>query len=176
MRDHINAFSKGEATNRQSMSNIFSRKTIVSSLENFLLAEAANFQVMHKEERRKKQITDFLTQSIKRWSLSMGFELQQEFELPPDLREKFNIGIKGRIDFLITGKQLLKPILVELDSGNKRWSLNKLKLFSHGGKYQLIWIRYFVQGSPSEINLSRISIPGSIDLIRLPFNHKKLGE
>ncbi|MGW1193683.1 hypothetical protein [Streptomyces sp. NPDC002559] len=103
------------------------------------------------------EVTEFFTDSVSRWADSLGYKARREVWLPvqscqPDQRA-------GRLDLQLrhhTGKGRL--ISVEIDRGNKVWSLNKLTQAAELGDLAL-WLRW----SREPV---RVPIPPTVRLIR----------
>jgi hypothetical protein len=98
--------------------------------------------------------TEFITSSIESFARGQGFEYEREAFL--GLKRKTD-GYKGLIDIIIKGPEEML-YAIEIDSSNKKWSLEKL-LYSHSVGYVPIWVRWH-----TKIN---IEIPTIINLIDL---------
>ncbi|NEA76084.1 hypothetical protein [Streptomyces sp. SID13588] len=103
------------------------------------------------------EVTRFLTDSVDRWANGLGYNVQREVDLPPDSRRRDQR--LGRLDLQLShrsGKGRL--ISIEIDRGNKLWSLDKLTQAAELGHLAL-WLRWSLQPVP-------VPIPPSIRLIR----------
>lgn len=98
--------------------------------------------------------TELLTSTIENFASEQGFECEKEVFL--GLTRKTN-GYKGLIDVIITKPDGIR-YAIEIDSGNKRWSLEKL-LHSHSIGYIPIWVRWHTK--------IKIKIPSVVNLIDL---------
>jgi hypothetical protein len=98
--------------------------------------------------------TEFITSSIESFARSRGLACEREVFL--GLNRKTD-GYKGLIDVIIKRPEGM-PYAIEIDSSNKRWSLEKL-LHAHSIGYVPIWVRWC-----AKIN---IEIPTVINLIDL---------
>jgi uncharacterized membrane-anchored protein len=98
--------------------------------------------------------TEFLTSTIENFSQAQGFECEKEVFL--GLTRKTN-GYKGLVDIIIKSSGGIR-YAIEIDSSNKKWSLEKL-LDAHKKGYVPIWVRW-----NAEIN---IKVPEVINLIYL---------
>lgn len=97
--------------------------------------------------------TKFLTAKVIEFSRRFGFSYQTEISL----------GLKrptsdywGYLDFVLEKGN--ERFAIEIDSSNKKWSLQKL-LHAHGLGYKAIWIRWCVP--------MRINVPNDVYLIDL---------
>jgi hypothetical protein len=98
--------------------------------------------------------TELLTSSIEKFACEQKYECEKEVFL--GLRRKTD-GRKGLVDIIIkspNGKQYA----IEIDSSNKKWSVEKL-LYAYKTGYVPIWVRW-----NAEIN---IKVPEVINLIDL---------
>lgn len=102
----------------------------------------------------KNKGTELITSSIENFAQAQSFEYEKEVFL--GLRRKTD-GYKGLIDIIIK-KLNEKQYAIEIDSSNKKWSLEKL-LDAYKKGYVPIWIRWC-----AKIN---IDIPAVINLIDL---------
>jgi hypothetical protein len=102
----------------------------------------------------KNKGTEFITSSIENFAREQQFEFEKEVFL--GLRRKTD-GYKGLIDIIIKNKNE-KKYAIEIDSSNKKWSLDKL-LDAYKKGYVPIWVRW-----NAEIN---IKVPEVINLINL---------
>lgn len=98
--------------------------------------------------------TEVLTSSIESFARSRGLMCEREVFL--GLKRKTD-GYKGLIDIIIKGPEGT-PYAVEIDSSNKKWSLEKL-LHAYRKGYVPIWVRWC-----AKIN---IQIPTVVNLIDL---------
>jgi hypothetical protein len=98
--------------------------------------------------------TELITSSIENFAREQRFECEKEVFL--GLRRKID-GHKGFIDVIIRRPDGIR-YAIEIDSSNKKWSLEKL-LYAHSVGYVPIWVRWC-----AEIN---IQIPAVINLIDL---------
>jgi hypothetical protein len=98
--------------------------------------------------------TDVLTSSIESFAQGRGLECEREVFL--GLRRKTD-GYKGLIDIIIKGPEGML-YAIEIDSSNKRWSLEKL-LHAYRKGYVPIWVRWCAKID--------IQIPAAINLIDL---------
>ena len=98
--------------------------------------------------------TEFITSSIESFAHSQGWACEREVFL--GLKRKTD-GYKGLIDIIIKRPEGM-PYAIEIDSSNKKWSLEKL-LHAYRKGYVPIWIRWC-----TKIN---IKIPSVINLIDL---------
>jgi len=102
----------------------------------------------------KNKGTEFITSSIENFAQAQGFECEKEVFL--GLRRKTD-GYKGLIDVIIKNLNE-KQYAIEIDSSNKKWSLEKL-LDAYKKGYVPIWVRWY-----AKIN---VQIPAVINLIDL---------
>jgi hypothetical protein len=98
--------------------------------------------------------TEFITSSIESFARGQGFMYEREVFL--GLNRKTS-GHKGLVDIVIK-KPEGTGYAIEIDRGNKKWSLEKL-LHAHSKGYVPIWVRWC-----TKIN---IRIPAVINLIDL---------
>ena len=98
--------------------------------------------------------TELIASSIKSFALNQGFKCEKEVFL--GLKRKTR-GYKGLMDIIIRRPDGI-GYAIEIDSGNKKWSLEKL-LYAHRIGYVPIWVRWC-----AKIN---IDIPAVINLIDL---------
>ncbi len=98
--------------------------------------------------------TELLTSSIESFALNEGFECEKEVFL--GLKRKTD-GHKGLIDIVIRRPNGIR-YAIEIDSGNKKWSIEKL-LYAHKIGYVPIWVRWCAKID--------IQIPAIINLIDL---------
>lgn len=98
--------------------------------------------------------TKLLILSIENFACEQKYEYEKEVFL--GLRRKTD-GHKGHIDIIIKGLNG-KRYAIEIDSSNKKWSLEKL-LYANKTGYVPIWVRW-----NAKIN---INIPAVINLIDL---------
>jgi len=98
--------------------------------------------------------TELITSSIENFANEQRFEYDKEVFL--GLRRKTD-GRKGLVDIIIKSSDG-RRYAIEIDSSNKKWSLEKL-LYAHRTGYMPIWVRWC-----NEIN---INIPAVINLIDL---------
>ena len=98
--------------------------------------------------------TEFITSSIENFAREQKFKCEKEVFL--GLTRKTN-GYKGLIDIIIRSPNG-KRYAIEIDSSNKKWSLEKL-LDAYKKGYVPIWVRWNAKIS--------INIPAVINLIDL---------
>jgi hypothetical protein len=98
--------------------------------------------------------TDVLTSSIESFARGRGLECEREVFL--GLKRKTD-GYKGLIDVIIKRPEGTL-YAIEIDSSNKKWSLEKL-LYAYRKDYVPIWVRWC-----TKIN---IEIPSVVNLIDL---------
>ncbi len=98
--------------------------------------------------------TELIASSVKSFALNQGFECEKEVFL--GLKRKTD-GYKGLVDIIIKSLDGIR-YAIEIDSGNKKWSLEKLLDASKKG-YVPIWVRWC-----AKIN---VKIPAVINLIDL---------
>jgi hypothetical protein len=98
--------------------------------------------------------TEFITSSIEGFARGRGWACEREVFL--GLKRKTD-GYKGLIDIIIKSPEGI-GYAIEIDSSNKKWSLEKL-LHAYRKGYVPIWVRWCVK-----IN---IEIPSVINLINL---------
>jgi hypothetical protein len=98
--------------------------------------------------------TELITSSIENFACEQRCECEKEVFL--GLRRKTD-GHKGLVDVIIKRPDRIR-YAIEIDSSNKKWSLEKL-LYAHSIGYVPIWVRW-----NAKIN---IQIPAVINLIDL---------
>jgi hypothetical protein len=98
--------------------------------------------------------TEFITSSIESFARGRGLACEREVFL--GLNRKTS-GYKGLIDMVIKSTEGI-GYAIEIDSSNKKWSLEKL-LHAHSTGYVPIWVRWC-----AKIN---IQIPTVVNLIDL---------
>lgn len=96
--------------------------------------------------RFSHQITENLTNATQRWGIAQGCNCKKEFSAPW-LQAYTRTGTpkNGRIDVVLSTPRGGK-LAVEIDRGEKTWSLEKLLLCRERG-YQAVWIKW---GKPIE--------------------------
>lgn len=98
--------------------------------------------------------TEFITASIESFARGRGLACEREVFL--GLNRKTS-GRRGLVDIVIKSPERI-GYAIEIDSGNKKWSLEKL-LHAHSIGYVPIWVRWC-----AKIN---IEIPPIVNLIDL---------
>lgn len=102
------------------------------------------------------EVTRFLTDSVAEWATNLGYNAQREVEVHPnihrpDLRT-------GRLDLQLRHHSGKGRPIIEIDRGNKLWSLDKLTQAAERGDLAL-WLRWSRRPVP-------VPIPPGIRLIR----------
>jgi hypothetical protein len=100
--------------------------------------------------------TELITSSIENFASEQKCECEKEVFL--GLRRKAD-GHKGLVDVIIKRADGIR-YAIEIDSSNKKWSIEKL-LYAHSMGYVPIWVRW-----NAKIN---IQIPATINLIDLTY-------
>jgi len=98
--------------------------------------------------------TELITAKLEKFAIEQKYEFKREVFL--GLIRKSN-GYKGLIDVILTTSDGIR-YAIEIDSSNKKWSLEKL-LHAHNIGYIPIWIRWCTK--------IKIEIPSVINLINL---------
>lgn len=103
------------------------------------------------------EVTRFFTDSVARWASGLGYDVQREVRLPDGVCRRG--GYHGRLDLQLrhpAGEQ--QPISIEVDRGNKLWSLEKLTHAAELGDLALwlLWSRRPI----------RVQVPPTVCLIR----------
>jgi hypothetical protein len=98
--------------------------------------------------------TEFITSSIESFAHGQGLTCEREIFL--GLNRKTS-GRKGLVDMIIKSPEGIE-YAIEIDSSNKKWSLEKL-LHAHSKGYVPVWVRWCAKID--------IEIPAVINLIDL---------
>lgn len=91
--------------------------------------------------RSSQQATRLITEAIAEWARRQGWEV--EFEVPALITRPVRGGreFRGRLDIVCDRGEDLPLIAIEVDRGNKRWSLQKLVAEAEAGNLA-IWVRW----------------------------------
>jgi hypothetical protein len=98
-----------------------------------------------------REVTAHLTAGVAGWAEQYGYRVQREAP-PPG-------AAYGRLDLRAAHPAGGKAISIEIDRGNKRWSLEKLVTAAEHGDLAL-WVRWSTTSVP-------LSVPPGVRLIRL---------
>jgi hypothetical protein len=101
------------------------------------------------------QATAHLTGSIAAWARQYGYRVQREVR-PPGVDSR---GRQGRLDLRAVHPAGGRAVSIEIDRGNKRWSLEKLVQAAEHGDIAL-WVRWSRNSVP-------LVIPPCVRLLRL---------
>lgn len=107
----------------------------------------------HFSDLSANEVTRFFTDSVTQWAYSLGYNVRPEVQLQsPDQRA-------GRLDLRLRHRSGTgRAISIEIDRGDKVWSLEKLTHVAERGDLAL-WLRW----SRRPV---RVPIPPTIRLIR----------
>ncbi|HEV2347035.1 MAG TPA: hypothetical protein VGS97_23235 [Actinocrinis sp.] len=97
------------------------------------------------------EVTAHLTGSVARWAEQYGYWVQREVP-PPGVADR-------RLDLRVAHPAEGRAISIEIDRGNKRWSLEKVVAVAEHGDLAL-WVRWPTASVP-------LSVPPGVRLIRL---------
>lgn len=108
---------------------------------------------LHFTDLAAPEVTRFFTTSVDQWGLSLGYHARHEAALPAQGQRT------GYLDVRLTHHSGAgRPISIEIDRGNKRWSLEKLIHAAELGDFA-VWLRWGREPVP-------LTIPPAVRLIR----------
>lgn len=132
------------------MSGSYAREGLINQLEAELRSYAS---LIHLSTLGRAQGTQGLIQFLRSWARSRSLFCELEVNLGATRVLRSGYLYRGYLDIVID-----RWLAIEVDSGNKRWSLTKLEDAQRRG-YVPVWIRW---RSPQKLH-----VPSSVRLILL---------